>query len=271
MAISSLTQLLVGQSTNLFRSSDRVRATIEKIALGADLGLNNQPAASTDVSPAQVLQSQISGLRSAGLKIAEASSTLQAADAGLEKADSLLRRLSELAKQMQDVSLTTEQRQLAQQQINSDLQSLNTLASNTTFRNAPLLNGNRIALFNSGEASESQVQLGDIRTSQLFSQPLSVATVSEAEAAESAINTARNVIETQRDYINGLREGFDAIANTFEVAVQNNEAALSNLPEVGLSSGNGGLSIAALLGGSSNALQAQGNRLQPSILSLLQS
>lgn len=263
MSIGSLAQLMTGQSTNLQRSTNRVRDTLQQLAVSADSDIARRQD-STDISTKRFEQSAGS-LRQAGLQTAEASAVIAIAKYGLSQAVAILGRLAELAESSVSEKLDTPTREKNSNQFKVISAQLDTLAQNTQFAGKPLLAGARIDLLNAQDNRASFV-FGDVRTYQMFAgEALSLLTSEDASRAATMVASARAAVKVQREEIDNLEEGISLISTNFDVALQNNDAAQSLVPKDGEPD-----MLSVLLESAAASLQAQGNRLQPSVLNLIQ-
>jgi flagellin len=115
-----------------------------------------------------------------------------------------------------------------------------------------------------------RLNIGDASVNGLFANGLfDLLSANNASLASGAVSTAIDLLTSLRADVGAYQEALNYTGANIDSALQNQEAARANLLDTDIASESTQLAIAALQQQSGIALQAQVNRLIPTMLDLL--
>jgi len=247
------------------------------LGLSNDNGVSNNIAAlasgsrasssSVDVasmSAAARLQSEMVALKGAGQNIARQSSLLQVAQGGMEQAGGILERMGELAALSNNGALSEGGREGMNEEFQQLKEELDRISSSTEFDGNKLLNGSY-----NDDTLDGDFSIADISSKALFAKDYDILSGENAAEAYGAIKDAYATVNTERAAIGSYQARMDITSASIETAFENQDAARASLIDTDYlsESSDGVLNLMKYQGGI--ATQAQGNKLQGNLLSLL--
>lgn len=264
MAITSLVDL-----ANVFQSgSSRASSSGKNSTISTLLGVNGDtrlfPSAVDlgGLSQAIDLQSNALALRGASNHIAQSGSLLGVAGQGVDTVQGQYEQLQALAAQAAKTDISDSERQDLQKQADTILAAADKTTSTTRFQNISLLDGS----FNQSSLAESlNIKLPDLSSAALLKgKSFDLSSAASATAALSLSDNALSAIASGKNSIAAQTEDRNLASATLASALQNQAAANSSLSDGDT------LNIGSLLSQNFNAAaSAQGNKLQASVLDLL--
>lgn len=274
MTINPLTGIISGASSQLQRTAQRVQSTIDSLVTG-----NRVTQASEDVASLAVaaqLQSRIGSLRQVSGNIAQAVSLTQVAAGGVGRQQEIVERLRTLSVQANSGALNDASRKALNSEFQSLVGELNRLATNTQFNGQNLLDGSfRLSVEQSLGQEETPdgavLALPDLTAQALFSDGVPDLTTQEnaAKAFEALGGVSKVLSQAQAD-IGGFAGALGYASANLESALFNQQAAFSTLSDADFGEQATLLAQLNTQNQAQIALAAQGNKLLPNILQLLQ-
>lgn len=247
--------------TNKNNYADSIKSLLT--ASGATGSRTDTPSLSTAIS----LQTQVSGLRSASLGIAQSSSLVEVASNGAGQVSRVLGRLQELTTRASASNLSDAARAGLDVEFQALKAEINRIANSTQFGGRLLLNGNVSAESLGIEGGEG---LPDLTTDALFGKGgLSISTSEAAGRALEKVKAAQTVTTDALANIGGIAGALELGASTIESAIQNQDASRSTLSEADLLQAATQNAQAQVENESALSLLAQTNHLPGNILQLL--
>ena len=145
---------------------------------------------------------------------------VQAADAGAESVEELLGQLRDVAQQATSDSITADERSALEEEFSDLLAELDDVAQSTSFAGKDLLDGTLgTQTLQIGErhaiGSKLQVEFGDLTTSGLGIESLSIDSAANAEDALIALDRATQSVEQTRS---GLATASNTLIGAYETA-----------------------------------------------------
>ncbi|MDN4500882.1 flagellin [Alteromonadaceae bacterium BrNp21-10] len=207
----------------LFNSGQALSTSFERLSSGFRINRAADDAAGLQI--ADRMTAQIMGLNQAARNANDGISVVQTAEGAMGEITSSLQRIRQLAVQAQNGINTSADRTALQKEVSALKQEISRISANTQFGGVDLLKGDFSAAFlvgaNSGQTiSVNLSRSGGYGTSGLSLADTSVASVANASAAITAIDTALSTI-------GGARADLGALQNRFQSTIRN----LSNISE----------------------------------------
>lgn len=254
-------------------------SSLEKIASGKRL--NRAADDGAGLVLANSLLSQGRGLGQALRNANDVMAMTQIAEGALGQASTLVQAIRTKALQAANASQSAESRQALQNEIDSSLRELDSLAQNTTYNGQPLLNG-AIAgkTFQVGASAGETITLtvGSIEAGKLGGSPaggmLSGINVLSEEGAEAAMGIADEAlaqINASRGEIGSTRNQLASMLSTLATTESNTLSAASTIADVDLAAEVMTFARMKLLTEARTFAQAQAQNVnKQSVLGLLQ-
>ncbi|MCC2615097.1 flagellin FliC [Aestuariibacter halophilus] len=207
----------------LFNSGQALNTSFERLSSGFRINRAADDAAGLQISDR--LTTQFQGLNQAVRNANDAISLSQTAEGALAEVTTSLQRIRQLAVQSQNGINSSADRTALQKEVSALKQEISRVASTTQFAGNDLLTGSYSAAFlvgaNGGQTiSVNLSRSGGFGTSGLGLANTTVASVTGASAALTAIDTAISTI-------GGARADLGALQNRFQSTIRN----LSNISE----------------------------------------
>ncbi len=265
------------QSQNVKRANEKLRAVVETLVSGARITRSTGDVAS--LALANLLQAQASGLKQVSSNVAQSSSFTQVADEGIDQIQEELEQLQSLTVQAKNPTLDQETRKQLNLQFQAVAREIDQIAENASFGGKKLLDGSlkegeaislaKVLGQENAENTET-LEIGDLSTERLFEgRQLEIFTTDGAEKAAEAIAAALSTAARERAAINSFQESLNFLGASIDSAVINQEAARSGLEDLDFGEASTDFALTDLLDHAATAVAAQGNRLNPTLLKLV--
>lgn len=207
----------------LFNSGQALSTSFERLSSGFRINRASDDAAGLQISDR--LTTQVQGLNQAVRNANDAISLSQTAEGALGEVTNSLQRIRQLAVQSQNGINSSADRTALQSEVSALKQEISRISTDTQFAGVDILTGSFSAAFligaNGGQTiSVNLSRSGGYGTSGLSLASTSVASVGEASAALTAIDSAISTI-------GGARADLGALQNRFQSTIRN----LSNISE----------------------------------------
>lgn len=281
MAISPISGSIPSQAQQYIEKTSRsIQTALASLISGKRV--NQASDDITALSIASKLQAETSALRQVSNSLAQVSSLTQVADGGAEQIQNLLGKLREVAQQAASPTVNADQRAALNQQFKQLSAEINRFTENTTFSNKKLLDGslsgdNAISLtriLDSDSESDlgSRLSIDSLSTTSLFGgAPLDVLTADGARQALEAVANAQGRVSEVRAGIGAFQQAANFAAANIDSVYANQQAASSVLLDTDFAQASTSSSLATIQNNAALALLAQGNRLTPALLKLVNS
>lgn len=167
--------MMIGNNNTVnlaFNSLNATTKAMEKTARALSTGLKAATAAddAAGFAISMNISANAAGVDRAIRNSQDGISMLQTAEGGLNQINSMLQRMRELTIQAANDTLTTQDRNYIQMEIDGLKDTINSMASNTTFNNKRLLDGSSAAIWSSDNASTKVRVMGVLTSIDQFGQ-----------------------------------------------------------------------------------------------------
>lgn len=262
---------------NIQRSNERLQTAIGQLVSGNAINRASDDVAALSI--ATQLQSGASSLRQASANISQASSLAQVADSGVDQIRQVLDRLNTLATQANSPVVNEGNREAINQEFQALLAEVDRLAESTSFSEQPLLDGslsgdNSLSLAGliapENNADGEGLDIESLTTENLFEgRSLNLLSTESSTQASLDISNALDRVNSVQATIGSFQQSLNFAAANIESAAANQEAARSILQDTDFAQASTGFSLASVQRNAAIAVEAQGNRLSPNILKLI--
>ncbi len=262
-------------SGSLDKTQKNLTKILEQLATAQRINSASDDAAGLAVSTQ--LSSQVRGMKTAEDNVSYATDALNIADSTAGQVTDMLQRQRELALQASNGTLNNSQRSDLDVEYQSLTQEINRISGNATYNTQNVANGTGLA---SGTA---QVQAGpnagdtitlakvDSQAGTIGISATSIATMTGAASAISAIDTALNSMNTQRATVGAETNRLGYTSNELSVAETNTQAAESVISDQDMAEGISAMTSAQLLSETGTAVFAHFNQIaSANVLKLIQ-
>lgn len=223
MRIGSWNALGLSMYNNYTRNANAMNKALLRISSGYRINSAADDAAGLAIS--EKMRAQIRGLNMAGKNIQDGISLIQTAEGALNETHAIIQRMRELSVQAANDTLTDDDRALIEIEFQELKKEITRISTDTEFNTRTLLNGDykdkglKIQVgANSGQNIE--VFIGEVNSSSLGLDNLSIATREEAEKSLSELDKALNKTSQERSrlgaYQNRLEHAYNVTMNTAE-------------------------------------------------------
>lgn len=273
MNINPLTGLYSGASSQLQKTASRIQTTIASLVAGTKTSVSEDVAG---FAIAAQLQSQIGPLRQTAGNLTQALNQVQVAGDGVSRQAEIVDRLKQLATQANNGTLNADAREGLDIEFQQLVGELNRISGDTSFNGVNLLDGSFSSSVNqalgTGDSEEgTQLDVPDLSADALGLDGLDLLTQEGAQAALQALETAGDTLLSTQSDIGSFAQTLDFAAASIESALFNQEAARSELMDTDIAETSTELALLNVRRDAAFALQAQTNKLPPTLLDLINS
>ncbi|MGG3844717.1 flagellin Hag [Aeribacillus composti] len=248
---------------------------LEKLSSGYRINRAGDDAAGLAIS--EKMRGQIRGLEMAQKNAQDGISLIQTAEGALTETHAILQRMRELAVQAANDTNVTADRTAIQDEINALVSEINRIAGNTEFNTQNLLDGTFSGKkfhigANSGQSIT--VTIGTMNASALGTTALKIAsvkvdTVTNANAAITAIDKAIEQVSTERSKLGAIQNRLEHTINNLGATSENLTAAESRIRDVDMAKEMMEFTKNNILTQAAQAMLAQANQVPQGVLQLL--
>ncbi|WP_274308055.1 flagellin [Solibacillus daqui] len=223
MRIGSWSSAGLAIYNNYNRHYNTMNKALYRISTGYRINSAADDAAGLAIS--EKMRAQIRGLNMAGKNIQDGISLIQTAEGALNETHAIIQRMRELSVQASNDTLTDDDRKLLDIEFQELKKEITRISTDTEFNTRTLLNGDyknsglKIQVgANSGKNIE--VLIGEVSSSSLGLDGLSIATREDAEKSLSQLDKSLNQTSMERArlgaYQNRLEHAYNVTMNTSE-------------------------------------------------------
>jgi flagellin len=222
------------------------------------------------------LSAQVSGLGQAIQNSNESIGLVQVTDGALQEYGNILQDVRVLTLQASNGTLSSGDREIIQQQIDSLMESADDIAKTTSFNGIKLLDGTGGSLGDvtfvtqtGADAGDTQsFQIGDAQTDSVLSAPTDVTTQAGAFASLDTIDAAMGTIDSMRADLGAAQNQLMSNINNISVTRINVAAAESQMSDVDFALESANFSKQSILSQTGSWAQAQANASQANVVNL---
>jgi flagellin len=241
-----------GAARDLAAAQQAAARSIERLSTALKINRSSDDPAGLSIS--EKLRAQVRELNRLAMNAMDEIGRLQTAEGGLSEISNALQNVRELSVQAGNGTLTDADRAAIQQQIDANLEQIESLATGTQFNSRPLLTG----------------ELGtDVRPEALGLSGLNVTTSELAGAAIGTVDDALGQVSEFRSGLGARQNELTSTINSLAVAAENTIAAESRIRDLDYAEEITNLVRANLLQQAALGALAQANLTSESVLKLL--
>ena len=255
---------------NLSSVSSRLQGNYARLSSGLRIANAADDAAGLGIS--ERMRSQIRSFAVAGRNAQDGISLAQTAEGSLQEVSNLLGRMRELAVQSSNGTLSSTDRTTIDAEFAQIITEIERVADQTAFNGVNILDGSTATLglqvgVNAGQTIT--VSLSNLQTASLGIASLSTATVTGAQAAITALDTAIGTVNTNRGTVGAVQNRLQTTVSSIANIRENLSAAESRIRDVDVAAETADLTRNSILQQAATSVLAQAN-VQPQLaLSLL--
>ena len=261
---------------NLSASQGSLATSMQRLSSG--LRVNSAKDDAAGLAVAEVMNTQVRGMRVAIRNANDAISMVQTAEGSLGKIGDNMQRIRELAVQAANGSLTDTDRGYLQKEVDQLAAEITRLKDGTSFnKDNKLLDGTlgQVA-FHVGandDAAEDQIEIDfdtlDMTAVDTAVTAIDISTAAGALTAIGTIDTQLETVNTARADAGAFQNRFEAVISNLQIAAENQAAARGRIMDADFAVETANLSRAQILQQAGTAMGAQANQIPQGVLSLL--
>lgn len=256
----------------LFNSGNALSTSFERLSSGFRINRAADDAAGLQISDR--LTTQVQGLNQAVRNANDAISLAQTAEGALAEVTNSLQRIRTLAVQSQNGINSSADRTALQAEVSALKQEISRIGTDTQFAGNDILRGTFSAAFlvgaNGGQTISVNIsRTGGFGASGLGLASTSVATVSDASAALTAVTAAISTIGSQRADLGALQNRFQSTIRNLSNISENIAGARSRIRDTDFATETAELTRNQIVQQASLSVLSQANQRPQSALSLL--
>jgi len=254
-----------------------VQKSLEKLSSGLRINRTGDDAAGLAIS--EKMRGQIRGLEQASRNSQDAISLIQTAEGALNETHAILQRMRELVVQAGNLGTNQpEDLQAIQDEIQSLLAEINSIAERTQFNGKTLLDGDfastsLIFQIGANEGQQLLLTIADMSATGLGVSAISVstsfATTSDIDAAISSIDGAIEKVSAERSKLGATQNRLEHTIKNLDNAAENLSAAESRIRDVDMAKEMMEFTKMNILSQAAQAMLAQANMQPQAVLQLL--
>jgi flagellin len=258
----------------LINSGKSLDVSFQRLSSGFRINSAADDAAGLQIS--NRLTSQIQGLDQAIRNANDGISLSQVAEGAMDEITTALQRIRVLSVQSQNGINSSGDRLALQKEVSALKTEISRIATTTQFGGVKLLDGKYSSTFLVGANAGQNISVnisrtgGGYGTSGLKLSTLSIATLSGASAALTAIDSAITVIDSKRADLGAIQNRFQATIRNLSNIVENVSSARSRIKDTDFAKETAELTRSQILQQASTTILSQANQRPQSALSLLQ-
>ncbi len=258
----------------LINSGKNLDVSFQRLSSGFRINSAADDAAGLQIS--NRLTSQIQGLDQAIRNANDGISLSQVAEGAMDEITTALQRIRVLSVQSQNGINSSGDRLALQKEVSALKTEISRIATTTQFGGVKLLDGKYSSTFLVGANAGQNISVnisragGGYGTSGLKLSTLSIATLSGASAALTAIDSAITVIDSKRADLGAIQNRFQATIRNLSNIVENVSSARSRIKDTDFAKETAELTRSQILQQASTTILSQANQRPQSALSLLQ-
>lgn len=263
----------VNAQRNLVNTTDRLNRSLERLSSGLRITRASDDAAGLAIS--ERFRAEIRSLSQAQRNANDGVSMLQIAEGALNETSGILIRLRELAIQSANGTLGTGERTTLNDEFQALVGEISRIAAVTEFNGTQVLNGGSgvavtFQIGTNNTANDRITVTGvDATASGVGVSGLSITTMSGAQGALSAIDSAIDTVSNLRAQFGAAQNRLESAIRSIAVAVENTTAAESRIRDVDVASETAEMTRNQVLQQAGVAVLAQANISTQAALRLL--
>ena len=246
--------------------------SLGKISSGLRINTAAEDAAGLGV--ATNLENQVISTRQAMRNTNDGISIIQTAESASNEVTDILQRMRELAVQSSSETLADSERSFISDEFNQLRSEVGRISSVTEFNGISLANGTTGTLsvqvgIQNLSSSRIDIALGDITTSGLSINTISLDSVTNARAAIDSLDTALTSVNGFRSSFGAVQNRLDSALNNSQIYVESLSSAASQIMDTDFATETSNLTKLQIMQQAGVASLAQAKNINQSVISLL--
>ena len=246
--------------------------SLGKISSGLRINSASEDAAGLGV--ATNLENQVISTRQAMRNTNDGISIIQTAESASNEVTDILQRMRELAVQSSSETLADSERSFISDEFNQLRSEVGRIASVTEFNGIALANGTTSTLsvqvgIQNASSSRIDIALGDITTSGLSINAISLDSVTNARTAIDSLDTALTSVNGFRSSFGAVQNRLDSALNNSQIYVESLSSAASQIMDTDFATETSNLTKLQIMQQAGVASLAQAKNINQSVISLL--
>jgi len=243
--------------------------SLERLASGYRINKAADDAAGLAIS--SVFRQQIVSLRMAYNNASQAVAMIQVAEGSADKITSIIHRLKELATEAASDTVDDSRRSYLNSEASTLLSELDRIVDSTKYAGNAIFNSTFTFQVGYENASSSRISLsvGDLHSDDLGINNISLASLSSAQAALSAIDNALTTVSSVRADLGAVQNRLEYARSNLQITIENYVASESTIRDVDMAAEMANFTKNQILVQTSMAMLAQANALPQTVVQLL--
>ena len=254
---------------NLSSNATNGQKNLEKLSSGYRINRSADDAAGLAIS--EQMRSKINGLDQASANASDAIGLIQTAEGALTETHSMLQRMVTLATQSANGTYNSTARAAIGEEVTALKAEIDRIASTTDYNGVkPIASTSNITVQigpTSGETLE--ITAAKMDAASLGVSAISVSTVSDSNAAITAINKAINTVSTHRAKLGASQNRLEHTINNLKTTNENMTAAESRIRDTDMAKEMAAFTKNNILNQAAQSMLSQANQQPQGVLSLL--
>ena len=254
---------------NLSSNATNSQKNLEKLSSGYRINRSADDAAGLAIS--EQMRSKINGLDQASANASDAIGLIQTAEGALTETHSMLQRMVTLATQSANGTYNSTARAAIGEEVTALKAEIDRIASTTDYNGVkPIASTSNITVQigpTSGETLE--ITAAKMDAASLGVSAISVSTVSDSNAAITAINKAINTVSTHRAKLGASQNRLEHTINNLKTTNENMTAAESRIRDTDMAKEMAAFTKNNILNQAAQSMLSQANQQPQGVLSLL--
>ena len=254
---------------NLSSNASNGQKNLEKLSSGYRINRSADDAAGLAIS--EQMRSKINGLDQASANASDAIGLIQTAEGALTETHSMLQRMVTLATQSANGTYNSTARAAIGEEVTALKAEIDRISSTTDYNGVkPIASTSNITVQigpTSGETLE--ITAAKMDSASLGVNAISVSTVSDSNAAITAINKAINTVSTHRAKLGASQNRLEHTINNLKTTNENMTAAESRIRDTDMAKEMAAFTKNNILNQAAQSMLSQANQQPQGVLSLL--
>ena len=254
---------------NLSSNASNGQKNLEKLSSGYRINRSADDAAGLAIS--EQMRSKINGLDQATANANDAIGLIQTAEGALTETHSMLQRMVTLATQSANGTYNSTARAAIGEEVTALKAEIDRISSTTDYNGVkPIASTSNITVQigpTSGETLE--ITAAKMDSASLGVSAISVSTVSDSNAAITAINKAINTVSTHRAKLGASQNRLEHTINNLKTTNENTTAAESRIRDTDMAKEMAAFTKNNILNQAAQSMLSQANQQPQGVLSLL--
>ena len=254
---------------NLSSNASNGQKNLEKLSSGYRINRSADDAAGLAIS--EQMRSKINGLDQASANASDAIGLIQTAEGALTETHSMLQRMVTLATQSANGTYNSTARAAIGEEVTALKAEIDRISSTTDYNGVKPIGSTSAITVQIGPTSGETLEItaAKMDAASLGVSAISVSTVSDSNAAITAINKAINTVSTHRAKLGASQNRLEHTINNLKTTNENMTAAESRIRDTDMAKEMAAFTKNNILNQAAQSMLSQANQQPQGVLSLL--